>query len=126
MPNKILFDTCVLVDALRAYKPAVEYVEKYEEVNISIITAMELIKGSKNKAELNYLSELIDGYNVEPLDSTISIAAESLVKIYHLKNNFAIGDALIAATCLSKGYSLATRDLVHFENITGLDIVVPF
>ena len=49
-------------------------------------------------------------------------AAEIYAKLKSYGMLIADGDILIAAQCLTNGYTLITNNISHFERIDGLDI----
>lgn len=123
MSDKILVDTSVLIDIQKGSKEDVTLIEMHaEDVTVSRITSMELIHGSRNASEkrsnkaFTCLLEPID------IDEEISQMAYSLVDRYSLKNRIHIGDAIIAATAISKNMKLWTKDNVHFNEIKELNL----
>jgi len=62
MPDIILIDTDILIDAGRKAAEAVSYLEHAEQhavLGISLITQMELLVGCRNKSELNSLVKFL-------------------------------------------------------------------
>lgn len=123
MGENLLIDTNVIIDALRGYKPAISFIEKLNAINVSVVTAGELVFGCKNSSSQKKVIELLEQYNIEEITQQISKKSFDLVKEYHLKYGITLADAQIGATCLVLGYSLVTRDLKHFSPIAGLKVV---
>ena len=101
-----LIDTNILIDALRNRPPAVAFLGQATTVgspDISVITAMELVAGVRNGAELQSLQRALTGYQVHPVTPSCSRLALSLLETYTLQVRLGMADALIAATALELG-----------------------
>lgn len=126
MTTDLLVDTCVLIDALRAYPPAVKFLESLDLVCVSAVTAAELIEGCQNLGEQKKIEKLLSDYLVIDLSENISQRALGLIKKFHRRFGILFDDALIAATALEVKMTLATVDKKHFDSINGLKIQVPY
>jgi predicted nucleic acid-binding protein len=49
----------------------------------------------------------------------------TFVDTYYLSHGMLIADALIAATAVTHGYRLLTRNRKHFEFLSGLELASP-
>lgn len=97
----ILFDTDVLIDVGREVEEAVSVLEAAQERGqpaVSVVTAMELIVGCRDKRELSALDGFLRRFSVLPLEEAISTSAVELLRRYRLSHGLLIADALIAAT----------------------------
>jgi predicted nucleic acid-binding protein len=86
---------------------------------------MELIQGCLNKQELRVVKEFIKA-NISTVinpDERISEKAVLLLERHSLSDGLRTIDALIAATALTKGASLATANYRHFKKIPNLTIL---
>jgi len=86
---------------------------------------MELIQGCLNKKELKAVKEFIkENFSVviHP-DERISEKAIVLLEKHSLTDGLRTVDALIAASALQKGATLATSNDKHFRNISHLNIL---
>jgi predicted nucleic acid-binding protein len=85
---------------------------------------MELMQGSKNKAEQRAISKQLRAWNVEVIHiyEAISIRATQYVNDFALSNSMGAMDALIAGTAVESGGELLTANTKHFECITGLTL----
>lgn len=126
MATKLLLDTNVLIDALRGYKPAINYVEAITEIYVSVVTASELMYGCKNRIELNKISKLLSYYNILHIDEEISKKALSLYEKYFLEKRLSFDDALIGATALCNDFVLVTKNVEHFSDIYSLIVEIPY
>lgn len=127
---KYLLDTNALVDHIRGKKEiSIKLLE--EETAISIITLAELYYGAQKsnnpKKTLILIRKLIRdlGLQAQTLDEEIvaefgKIKAELEVKGMRLEDF----DLLIAATAKVGNFTLVTKNLKHFERITGLKLHV--
>lgn len=123
----VLVDTDILVDASRGEAAAIEYLAMEEArgaVSISAVTRMELFIGCRDKVELRATERFLNRFATLPLNEAISRLAVKLVSDYHLSHNMRIPDALIAATALTAGLPLATKNQKHFKFIPGLKAAV--
>lgn len=121
----VLVDTDILVDASRGEAAAIGYLAAEEAqgtINISAVTRMELLIGCRDKSELRAVERFLSRFITLPLTEAISQRAVKLVADFHLSHNMRIPDALIAATALTAGLPLATKNQKHFKFIPGLKV----
>ncbi len=126
MPDFVLIDTDVLIDAGRGLAEAVvclQLIEQQAVAAISTITQMELIIGCRNKAELRTLERFLSRFQILKLSAPISDAAVDLLRRYRLSNGLLIADALIAATARAAGAPLVTKNQRDYRFIAGLDLL---
>ena len=124
-----LIDTDILVDALRGITDAVDFLARLQAdsaLQISVISAMELIAGCRNARELSQLHQFLQQIKVLPIDANISWRAYQLMDSFFLSHGLLIPDALIAATALELGLTLCTRNLRHFQMIGNLEVFRPY
>ncbi|OGC51148.1 hypothetical protein A2982_03100 [candidate division WWE3 bacterium RIFCSPLOWO2_01_FULL_39_13] len=120
MADNLLIDSSVIIDGLRKHKPAVDFIEAVQVINISIVTATELIHGCNNKADQLKIEKLLSEYIIFNISEEISEKAYELIVLCFLKNGMGLGDALIASTCILNNLTLVTKDKAHFQNIPSL------
>jgi len=126
MANRYLIDTNIIADFLRGHKESQRYIASLSELNISIVTAAELIQGSKDLYDRSNSAKVLEDFNVIQIKEEISETAYKLIMKYNLKEGILYGDALIAATGIETGSILATNDNCHFKNIEEIKIVNPY
>lgn len=122
----IIIDTDILIDVGRNVEKAISFLDKIEKDStliISVVTQMELIVGCRNKKELSALDKFVGRFNVESMDEAISDKGVALLHKYRLSHGLLIADALIAATAIIKGASLATKNLSDYRFIDELIMV---
>ena len=109
MPD-VLVDTDLFIDHLRgaaALKPG------KHRLHYSVITRAELFAGSSATAQI---SQLLAPFRELPVDRA---GAERAARIKR-ESGLRMPDALIAATALEHGLSLATRNRNRFGPVQGL------
>jgi len=128
----VIFDTSVLIGLERASSRLDKFIlgREGEAFGISAITVSELLHGvyradSEKRRIIRqaFVEKIIDVFAVFPFDlSTARIYARIWASL--AKRGKAVGahDLIIAATCISLGFSLATLDLRDYGSIEGLNI----
>lgn len=74
-----LTDTDILVDAARGVEQAARYLAEWQalgEVRVSVISAMELIAGCRDKTQLSQVKQFLARIHVLPITTSISHAAQ--------------------------------------------------
>lgn len=119
---KGVIDSNILIDAMNGVTEAVSFlVEQQEtEVQISIVSAMELIVGCRNKNEMTELQRFLQKCTFLPITATSSQIAYQLMESFYLSHGLVLPDALIAATALEHDLTLYTRNTRHFRMIPQL------
>ena len=95
-------------------------------IQISIISAMELVVGCRNKTELTQLQQFLQKCIVLPITATASHVACQLLESFFLSHGLLMPDALIAATVQERGLTLYTKNVRHFNMIPGLTVIRPY
>ncbi|MGH9395716.1 MAG: type II toxin-antitoxin system VapC family toxin [Terriglobia bacterium] len=125
----LILDSDILIWFLRKNPTAIAFIDgiPLAERNISTASYLEVLYGCRDKNDLSGWRHFVSRSLAEvvPLTETISRLAEQLMERYVLARRLGLGDALIAATALARGESLATGNLKHFMFIPGL-AVKPF
>lgn len=124
----ILVDTNIIIDHLRDFKPATEYLLEKKETDklwISLISLAEIYAGRKmeEKKVALRVRRFLSLFRTAYLNGKIAITAGEYVR---RTNNISLPDAFIAATAVTKGFILATRNVEHFKGIKRLRIEKPF
>jgi predicted nucleic acid-binding protein len=125
--DKVLLDSDILIDHLRRYEPARQYLKRFEageaEGYLSIITVAELAAGQmRQEAEETKVQHLLTLFTHIDLDYAIAWRGGKIRRHYQTR----LADALIAATALMHHLRLATRNLQHFTPIEGLQVEKPY
>ena len=121
-----LLDTTVLIDLSRGEADAADFIDDAfasgTPLCISVISAMELITGCRNEAEVEKAKKLIADFNLIHLSPIESAEAYTLILTYSKSHGLAIPDA----TAITQGLELATDNARHFEMIPELIVKRPY
>ncbi len=126
MPDPVVVDTDILVDAGRGVSEAVSCLQQIEQraaLAISVVSQMELLIGCQSKAELRSLDRFLLRFQIVKLSEQISDTALDLLRRYRLSHGLLIPDALIAATALSLSISFVTKNQRDYRFIAGLSLL---
>jgi predicted nucleic acid-binding protein len=119
---KILVDTCVVIDFLRGFPPAVAFFDEMSNCPaISTITVAELFAGAKNKAKKEAVGSIIDTFEIIEVSQEIAKKGGEWSCQYTPSHGVDLPDALIGATAKIKGFHLATCNLKHFPMFPDLE-----
>lgn len=129
MTGKLL-DSTVLIDLSRGNVNAAEYINQERRANtplfVSVISAMELVVGCRNKEEVQKIQKLVGEFTLLHLSPTTSATAYELVLKFGKSHGLAIPDALIAATAVANNLELTSDNVRHFSMISKLVVNHPY
>ena len=119
----MLFDTDVLIWALRGSKKAAKEIDGAESRFISAVNYMELMQGARNKREQIMLKQFLNelDFVVLPITEAISHRAMVFIEEYALQSGIQLADALVFATACEHSLTLCSANQKHFRNIQSLD-----
>jgi predicted nucleic acid-binding protein len=122
----MIFDSDIAIWMLRGDSSALEFARACppDQRTLSVISHLELLQGCRDQREQQALEELLSNWfgEIAPLDAGISRRAVSLIREFGLSHRPSAADALIAATALQAGETLATGNVKHFRFVPGLAI----
>lgn len=119
----MLVDTDVLIDFLRGYEAARDFVAQLpEQVFVSAITVAELHVGVRNGKERAALTEFLGTLETLPLDAETAAEGGLLRRDYGPSHGVGLNDALIAATALRHNLELATLNRKHYPMVKELRV----
>ena len=125
-----LLDSTVLIDLSRGNVNAADYIDHERTANVplfvSVIPAMELVVGCRNKEEVQKITKLVSAFTLLPLSPKTSAVAYELIQEFSKSNGLAIPDALIAATAVGNNLELASDNVRHFSMIPNLVVNRPY
>jgi hypothetical protein len=129
MAGKLL-DTTVLIDLSRGVGQAADFVDAAlasgTSLFVSVISAMELIAGCRNREEVEKARKLVADFTLLHISALESAKAYELILAYSRSHGLAIPDALIAATGAAHGLGLASDNERHFAMIPELVVRRPY
>lgn len=123
MPNS-LADTNIFIAVFNGDIFLKEFIRS-NRPSISTIVHLELIQGSKNKAEIKKIEKLLSFFDTVHFDRPIALRSIELIRTYSKSRGLRLPDAIIAATCLEIGLKLITFNVKDFRFIKGLEIEAP-
>lgn len=120
--TKYLVDTDVLINHLNRKRDTLNRLSEKENIVIciSVLNKFELFRGIDNVKDKDSADNLVEYFDVYPVNELIAERASKIAKI----NNLPAGpiDILIAATCIENNLTLVTENRKHFKDIPGLVI----
>jgi len=125
---KIVFDTTILVDCLRNYKDAVETVKLVakREIDgfISVVTEAELYSGMdcRTSSGAAAVASLISLFTKIILSNDIAQKAAE----FRRNSNVEIPDAIIAATAISQGAKVWTKNIEDLKPVKEIKVEEPY
>jgi predicted nucleic acid-binding protein len=124
----ILLDTDVMVDYLRGFKPARDWLEAADtqEIGLPGLVGMELLQGCQNSREQNRIEKALRSYVIFWPDSNHCERAMENFAAYHLNHQLGLLDVLIAETAICHNAELATFNKKHYGMIKELKMIQPY
>jgi len=118
---KVIVDTDILIKAYRDDDIKIRNLKLLKNSYcISVISAMELIAGSKNLKQFASLNKILKVYSILHINEKISHRAFHLYKNYMLSHRPGLPDSFIAASALENNLLLYTDNSKHFDFIEGI------
>lgn len=123
----IMADTDVIVDLLRSFPPAVQWLESVnDELILPGFVVMELIDGCKDRSDQRRIQRVIRPLPITwPSRDTLSLALSAFAE-HHLSHGLSMLDSVIGQTAVDVGYPLATFNRKHYSLIRGLKTIQPY
>jgi predicted nucleic acid-binding protein len=118
----VIFDTDVLIWALRGNERAAAVIDGQAEREVSIVSHMELIQGARNKRELAAIRRFLLAFQTIPLSEEIGYRARLYMEQHGLRSSLELADALIAATAAGRQTILCTANVKHYRVISDLEL----
>lgn len=95
----LIVDSCVLIDVLRGYRPALAFLKDLEATPmVAAVTIAELFAGAYRRGEEALIDDLAVQLDVVPLDFSIARLAGVFCRRYGPSHGVRLFDATIAAT----------------------------
>ena len=114
-----LLDTSVVIDLLRDYAPARDWLLGQDKLGVTPIVWLEIIQGADDKVAMQKAARLLKAFEqVEMLPSDHHWAIEQAMR-YTLSHNVGAFDCLIAAPSFRLQVPLYTGNTKHFSPLLG-------
>ncbi len=121
-----LVDTDVLVDVSRNNQAAIDFLDQLDDSwAMSIITALELIVGARNKKEVSQIDQLVAVYSAIPLTTEIGNSSYGLLRQFAKSHGLRVFDSLIASTAIEENLTLLSKNRKQFQMISNLNLEIP-
>jgi hypothetical protein len=126
MGKKYLLDSNVIIGYLAAKIPqngmkiVSEIVDQIP--NISVISQIEVLRFNDTPENEATIEKFFNASIIYPLSSNVVKRTIQLCK----QNKIKLPDAIIAATALTEGFTLVTRNISDFNKIPNLELLDPF
>jgi predicted nucleic acid-binding protein len=121
-----LLDTDVLIDFLRGEPQAQRFMAKVDVAAVSAMTVAELHAGVREGKERHALDTLLGTLQLLPLDGETAAIGGLLRRDWGPSHGVGLPDALIAATVIEHGLTLATLNTKHFPMLKGAQLKLPY
>jgi len=125
----ILVDTDIMIDLLRQYQPATEWLYSLaedERVVLPGYVVRELVQGCRDKAEQYRLHRVLSNFSIIwPAAENCDQAVATYYK-FHLSHNAGLLDVLIAHTALGHDLLLYTFNNKHYSFLKKLHTIQPY
>lgn len=127
-----VIDTDILIDLLRNVKKTVGLLAEIEEggklLSTTVINAFELYHGAykSREREHNLLAtrKLLERLILLPLGPRSAETAGHIFAELETKGQpIGLRDAFVGAITVTKGYTIITRNVEHFQKIAGLTVI---
>lgn len=121
--SRILVDTDILIKIYRGNSDKQKILLPVQnKLAISVITAIELMSGAKNKKKQYEVAKTIKAYFLIDLSFNIGTRAYNLIKKYTLQNSLGVADALIAASAIEYNFPLYADNISDYKFIKELQL----
>ncbi len=122
----MIFDTDVLICALRGNEKAARAIDAAPDRALALVSLMELLQGAQSKLEVRQIQQSLRRleFKVLPLSEAIGAAAAAIIEQHALAHGIQLADALVAATAMDSDLPFCTANAKHFRPVRGLSCVV--
>jgi predicted nucleic acid-binding protein len=126
----LLLDTDVMVDLIREYQPAMEWLHamwaRREKVSLPGFVVMELVQGCRNNGEIKEVEKEVQNFIIRwPSRATCKRALSAYTK-YYLSDGLGMIDSLIGQIAFDQSLPLCTFNKKHFETVFRITTVQPY
>ncbi len=125
--SPIICDTNIFIHAFNGNQHTIAELAKIGAGNTMMpsITAMELIRGMRNREELDRMIKRIKVFNILHFNEIVSRRSVELIKLFKLSHDLKIPDGIIAALAIEYELPIFTYNVKDFRFIPGLQLYQP-
>ena len=122
-----LLDTSIVIDIIRHYPPAVEWLRTTPDLHgLTWYPWLEVIEGCQNKRQERAVIKVLNDFDLIPIeDADAQWTTKKLIEL-HLISNVDMIDCLIAAPSHRLQIPTYTRNLKHFIPLLDALAVLPY
>lgn len=121
-----LVDTSIVVDLLRGYPVAIEWLSMQSQLGVTRFVWIEALEGAPNKQKQADAIKLLSRFDLVPtLAEDIDWASGALTQ-HGLAHGVDGYDCLIAAASHPLQLPLYTRNMKHFAPLIGVSAIKPY
>ena len=121
---EFLIDTNVFSRIFTGDRAVKEFIETLRAA-VCTVVYVECLQGSKSNREKLIVESYLARFELCHLTSDISTRAIDLIRTYSNTHGLLLADALIAATCLERNFTLVTYNVNDFQFVQGLKYLKP-
>ncbi len=122
MAQLFLPDTDVLIDFLRGYQQAVDFINNSSsQIILSAIVIAELYAGVRGKQEVTILNNFVSLFDVIPVNSEIARIGGLYRRDFGKSHGVGLADAIIAAACYAENAQLKTLNVKYYPMMKNLE-----
>ena len=123
----IFLDTDVLVDLLRGYPPALEWLQSLEEAPaLPGYAVLEAMAGCQNKRAMISLQEKLEPFLVMWASEEDGQRALETFMQAHLSHHIGILDVLIGECAVGQEATLCTFNVRHYRSVPDIKLLQPY
>ncbi len=125
--NPIICDTNIFIYAFNGNKRTIAELAEIGAGNTMMpsITAMELLRGMRNREELDRMVKRIKMFNILHFNENVSRRSVELIKLFKLSHDQKMPDGIIAALAIEYDLPVFTYNVKDFRFIPGLQLHQP-
>lgn len=123
-----IIDTNILIDLLREYKPAIQWMQAHTHLALAIpsLVRMELVFGAHDKAAQKRIIQLVTPLEIIFPNEAVAQWAMKQFEVYYLSHQIEIIDCFIAAMSVRLQLPVYTRNAKDLGIFPGVQIHIPY
>lgn len=119
-------DTSVVVDLLRSYPAAENWLQSQNQLAVSRAVWIEVLQGVPDSKKQRAALKILRHFELIDLTAEDQNIATNLLLQFSLSHGIDGYDCLIAAVCIRMNLPLYTHNLKHFSPILGSQAIKPY